>query len=63
MIAPAHVDRGIVRDLLAGLGRLRLADEHQPGHHQRLRAGAALGEPPLHQHLVDALLFTHEEWR
>ena len=43
MIAPAHLERGVLAHLLAGLVDARFAGEHQPRHHQRLRAGAAFG--------------------
>ena len=56
MVAPAHLERGIPGDLLPGLVDPRLAREHQPRHHQRLRPRAAFGEPALDQQLVDAAL-------
>ena len=60
VIAPAHLNAGVIRDLLAGLLDLGFAHENQPGHHQRLRPRAALGETAGDEQLVDALLFGHE---
>lgn len=56
MIAPAHRDRRIRGQLLAGLVDPRLPGKHQPRHHQRLRPGAAFGQPALDQQLIDAAL-------
>jgi hypothetical protein len=46
----------VFRYLLAGLVDLSIPDEDQPGHHQRLCAGAAFGEAAGHHELIDALL-------
>ena len=43
VVASAHLDRGIGAELLPGLAYPGVPGEHQSGHHQRLRPGAALG--------------------
>ena len=59
VIAPAHIERRVQGQLLAGLGQFLFAAEHQPRHDQRLRARPALHEPAVHQHLIEAHLFRH----
>lgn len=53
MITPAHFERGIAGQLLAGLSDLGLTAEDYPGEHEGLRAGAAFRQPAIDQHLVD----------
>ena len=57
VVAPAHVERRIHGQLLAGLGQLLFAAENQSGHDQRLRARPALHQTTVHQHLIEAHLF------
>ena len=59
MIAPAHLQLGILGEWLAGLGDLGLACKHHARHHQRLRPRAALREAPGHQQLIDTHLLRH----
>ncbi len=54
MIAPAHLECGILGQRLAGLGQFHLARKDQPGEHQRLRPRAAFREAARHQQLVEA---------
>jgi hypothetical protein len=56
MIAPAHIERAVRGQHLTGLGNPRLAGEHQPCHHQRLRPRAAFGKTAFNQQLIDAAL-------
>ena len=48
---PLDVELGVVRDLRARL----LEAGHEPGEDERLRLGAALGEPALHEQDVESL--------
>jgi hypothetical protein len=56
MVAPAHVERGIGRHGLPGLGHFGLADIDEARQNQRLRAGAAFNQPAIDQQLVDTHL-------
>jgi hypothetical protein len=42
MVAPPHVQRGILGEQLSGLGDLAFAAEHGTGHDQRLGAASAV---------------------
>lgn len=59
MVAPAHLQRRILGQLLPRLGQFRLAAEHQPRHYQRLRPGAAFRQPALDKHLIDPAFPAH----
>ena len=63
MIAPAHADYGIFRDLLPRLGDLAFAQIDEARHHQRLRTRTAFREASGHQQLVDTLFSRHERSR
>ena len=63
MIASAHVERRVGRQLLAGLVHLAVADEHQPRHDERLRPGPAFGQAAIDEHLVRTLLCHGPAWR
>ena len=55
MVFPAHFQRRILRQQLAGLGDLLLAAEHGASHDQRLGAAAAVRQPAGDEQLVCAL--------
>ncbi len=56
VVAPTHLDRGIIRQRFAGLVDPPLAGKHQTREDQRLRSGPAFGQAPLHQQLIGAML-------
>ncbi len=58
MVAPAHLERRILGQLLARFGELLFAGENQTRHHQRLRPRAALDEPAVDEHLIEAAFST-----
>jgi hypothetical protein len=59
MVTSAHFQCRILAHLLARLGQLRLAGEHESGHHQRLRTRAALGKAASDEQLIETLLGSH----
>ena len=52
----AHLERQVGGDALPGLVQPPLAGEDLPGQDQRLRLGAALGQPALDEQLIEAEL-------
>jgi hypothetical protein len=58
MLLAPHLQRRIGGKRLGGFVDLALPGEHKARHDKRLRLGAALREPAIHQHLVGALLHT-----
>jgi hypothetical protein len=55
MVASANIQEGIDGDRLPRFLDLAVAREHQPRHHQCLRAGARLDKAAIDQQLIDPL--------
>ena len=54
VVAPAHLERGIGRQLEPRLVEPPIARPHRARHHQRGRPAAAFGQPAIVQQLVEA---------